>query len=191
MPVRHCVRLLPTLALAGALMLPRSSAAQAPGDFRSMALPDVTSWLEKNLPPAAEFRYVRIDDDDEGPRRVEALVQIVGVKFTGCTIAFRERLTIDNKKAEVRHWSMNLAGLTRDVVAEEAPVADGQLSPNRAWALVIRDGNGRGGLRADGEEGTPTPGRLRVTALQIRDQGMAQLVARALSAAAAICRGRS
>jgi hypothetical protein len=191
MPARRNRRFQTVLALAAALTLPQSAGAQEPGDFRAMTLADVTKWLEKNLPDAAQLHHVRIDDDDEGPRRVEASLQVVGVQFTGCSMAFRERLTIDNKKAEVRRWSVNLAGLARDIVAVETPAADGQMSPSRWWTLLIRDANGRAGLRATGEEGTPTMGRAGITSIQIPDQGKAERVASALSAAAARCRARS
>lgn len=188
MPDRRNLRSLRVLALAAALTLPGSAGAQEPGDFRAMPLADVTKWLEQNLPTAAQLRYVRIDDDDEGPRRVEALLQVVGVQFTGCSMAYRERLTIDSEKAEVRRWSLNLAGLSRNVVAVETPAADGQLSPSRWWTLLIRDANGSAALRATGEEGTPTLGRAGHASIQIPDQSMALRVASALSAAAARCR---
>jgi hypothetical protein len=156
-----------------------------------MPLADVTRWLEQNLPAAAQLRYVRIDDDDEGARRVDASVKVVGVRFTGCTMDFRERLAIDNKPVEVRRYSLNLGGLTRDVVATEITAAEGQLSPSRWWTVLIHDANGRGALRATGEEGTPSPGRVQLATIQIPDESMAHRVAGALSAAVAGCKRRS
>src|SRR5947208_3163901 len=89
-----------------------------------MPLAQSTRWLADSLPPATQLSYVRTDYDDEGTFRINAAIQVLSMRFAGCSLEYQERLTINSEPPDTRTHAANLADLSQVVTVVQASRPD-------------------------------------------------------------------
>src|SRR5205823_7889455 len=113
MPTRYSSPLAVLLTVAVCFGATGRAAAQGNNEFRSMPLDQITRWLADSLPPATQLSYVRTDYDDEGTFRINAAIQVLSMRFAGCSLEYQERLTINSEPPDTRTHAANLADLSQ------------------------------------------------------------------------------
>jgi len=186
MPTRYSSPLAVLLTVAVCFGATGRAAAQGNNEFRSMPLDQITRWLADSLPPATQLSYVRTDYDDEGTFRINAAIQVLSMRFAGCSLEYQERLTINSEPPDTRTHAANLADLSQVVTVVQASRPDDvEIPKGRWWAVLLRDAASRDRITSSG---TQTAGRA-LAIFQVLDGTMAKRLANAFSAAIERCGG--